>query len=40
MKKSIADYKERALKNMSKIRGGGDDGAIDRDKVKTPRKAR
>lgn len=40
MKKSIADFQERALKNMSKIKGGGDGATIDRDKVKLPAKAR
>ncbi len=37
MKKALKDYKGRALKNLDKIRGGGDDAPIDRDKIKTPK---
>ena len=42
MKKSIKDFQERALKNLSTVRGGGDDATgvidapIDRDKIKVP----
>lgn len=36
MKKSLKDYKARELKNLSKIKGGGDDGPIDRDKIRRP----
>lgn len=37
MKKVLKDFKGRALKNLDKIRGGGDDGPIDRDKIKRPK---
>ena len=33
MKKTLNDYKKRTLKNLTKIKGG-EDGPIDRDKVK------
>ncbi len=36
MKKTLKDYRERALKNLGKIKGGGD-SVIDRDKVRRPR---
>lgn len=36
MKKSLKDFKDRALKNLNKIKGGGD-GGIDRDKVIRPK---
>lgn len=36
MKKSLKDYRGRALKNLEKIKGGGDT-VIDRDKVRRPR---
>lgn len=36
MKKSLQDFKSRALKNLEKIKGGGTQGGIDRDKVKRP----
>ncbi len=32
MKKTLSDYKKRALKNLIKIKGG-QDGPVDRDKV-------
>lgn len=32
MKKTLNDYRKRALKNLTKIRGG-QDGPVDRDKV-------
>lgn len=32
MKKTLNDYRKRALKNLTKIKGGKD-GPIDRDKV-------
>lgn len=35
MRKTMKDYKERAIKNLEKIRGGGcGDGTIERDKIK------
>ena len=37
MKKSLKDYKGRALKHLNKIKGGGDDAVIDRDKVRRPK---
>lgn len=37
MKKVLKDFERRALKNLEKIRGGGDDGPIDRDKIKRPK---
>ncbi|WP_157717416.1 hypothetical protein [Christiangramia echinicola] len=41
MKKVLKDFKERSLKDLSKIQGGGDTigvgGVIDRDKIKTPK---
>lgn len=33
MKKTMKDYRKRAIKNLEKIRGGGD-GTIDKDKIK------
>ncbi|WP_262888045.1 hypothetical protein [Arenibacter sp. 6A1] len=37
MRKKIEDYKKRALKNLTKIKGGGDiDGPIDKDKIRRP----
>ena len=36
MKKELKDYKERAIKNLNGIRGGGE-APIDRDKIKTPK---
>ena len=36
----MQDFKEKALKNPSKIRGGGEEGPIDRDKVRVPKKGR
>lgn len=35
MKKSLKDFKARALKNLEKIKGGGTEG-IDRDKIRRP----
>lgn len=35
MKKFVRDYQERAIKNLSSVRGG-DGGSIDRDKIKVP----
>jgi len=40
MKKVLKDFEGRALKNLDKIRGGGDDGVIDRDKMKIPKTGR
>lgn len=37
MKKKVEDFRTRALKNLDKIRGGGADSPIDRDKVRTPK---
>ncbi|SHJ63362.1 hypothetical protein SAMN04487911_12826 [Arenibacter nanhaiticus] len=37
MKKKLEDYKKRALRNLTKIKGGGEDGPIDRDKIRKPR---
>lgn len=37
MKKTLKDFKGRALNNLSKIKGGGDDSVIDRDKVRRPK---
>lgn len=38
MKKKLKDFKERALPNLNKIKGGGESAAgIDRDKVRLPR---
>tara|TARA_B100001146_G_C15886826_1_gene308512 strand:- start:119 stop:247 length:129 start_codon:yes stop_codon:yes gene_type:complete len=37
MKKELKDYKERAIKNLNQIKGGGEDGPIDRDKIKVPK---
>lgn len=37
MKKVLKDFKGRSLKNLDKIRGGGEEGAIDRDKIKRPK---
>jgi hypothetical protein len=37
MKKELKDFKERALKNLNQIKGGGEDVPIDRDKIKTPK---
>lgn len=33
MRKTMKDYRKRALKNTKKIQGGGD-GTIDKDKIK------
>lgn len=35
MKKTIKDFRDRALPNLNKIKGGG--GGIDRDKVIRPK---
>ncbi|WP_262710271.1 MULTISPECIES: hypothetical protein [Antarcticibacterium] len=41
MKKSLQDFKPRALKNLEKIKGGtGGGGAIDRDKVRRPKQGK
>lgn len=39
MKKSLKDFKSRALRNLNKIKGGGDHSVsvIDRDKVRRPK---
>lgn len=37
MKKSLQDYQGRALKNLEKIKGGGESPVIDRDKVRRPK---
>ena len=39
MKKSLKDFRNRELKNLDKIKGGGDHTAsvIDRDKVRRPK---
>lgn len=37
MKKSLKDFKSRELKNLDKIKGGGNDNVIDRDKVRRPK---
>ena len=34
MRKTMKDYRNRAIKNLDKIRGGGGDGTIDKDKIK------
>lgn len=36
MKKKLSDFKTRALKDLSKIKGGGGPNPIDRDKVRRP----
>ena len=36
MKKTLKDYQGRALKNLEKIKGGGNP-VIDRDKVRRPK---
>ncbi|WP_281502446.1 hypothetical protein [Arenibacter sp. S6351L] len=38
MRKKMEDFKKRALKNLTKIKGGGDDGPIDTDKIKRPKR--
>ncbi|MDX1279542.1 MULTISPECIES: hypothetical protein [Flavobacteriaceae] len=40
MKKKMEEFKSRALKDLTKIKGGGDDGPIDRDKIKRPKRRR
>ncbi|WP_373055463.1 hypothetical protein [Zunongwangia sp. H14] len=37
MKKSLKDYRNRALKNLDQIKGGGGGSVIDRDKVRRPK---
>ncbi|MCR9229006.1 MAG: hypothetical protein NXH90_16425 [Flavobacteriaceae bacterium] len=37
-RKVLQQYKKRALQHLDKIRGGRDDGGIDRDRVKRQRK--
>tara|TARA_R110000868_G_scaffold120284_4_gene319350 strand:- start:145 stop:270 length:126 start_codon:yes stop_codon:yes gene_type:complete len=37
MRKKMEDFKKRALKNLTKIKGGGD-GPIDTDKIKKPKR--
>ncbi|MCR9229007.1 MAG: hypothetical protein NXH90_16430 [Flavobacteriaceae bacterium] len=37
-RKVLQQYKKRALQHLEKVRGGADDGGIDRDKVKRFRK--
>ncbi len=37
MKKELKDFKGRVLPNLNKIKGGGAEGAIDRDKVMRPK---
>ncbi|PTX43573.1 hypothetical protein C8P64_2102 [Christiangramia gaetbulicola] len=37
MKKALKDYRGRAIKNLNQIKGGGDEGPIDRDKLKVPK---
>lgn len=39
MRKKIEDYKKRALKSLTKIKGGGDD-IIDTDKIRRPKRRR
>lgn len=36
MKKSLKDFKGKALKNLNKIKGGGE-AVIDRDKIRIPK---
>lgn len=36
MKKTLKDFEARAFKNLEKIKGGGNDGPVDRDKIKIP----
>lgn len=40
MKKELKDFKGRVLPNLSKIKGGGADGPIDRDKIPRPKNGR
>ncbi len=40
MKKELKDFKGRVLPNLHKIKGGGDDGVIDRDKIRRPKNGR
>ena len=37
MKKSLQEFKPRALKNLEKIKGGGEQRGVDRDKVLRPK---
>ena len=37
MKKELKDFKGRVLSNLIKIKGGGAEGTIDRDKVIRPK---
>ena len=37
MKKELKDFKGRILPNLNKIKGGGAEGVIDRDKVIRPK---
>lgn len=37
MKKELKDFKGRVLPNLNKIKGGGAEEAIDRDKVRRPK---
>ncbi|MDT0677789.1 hypothetical protein [Autumnicola musiva] len=37
MKKSLEDYRNRAVKNIDRIKGGGDGSVLDRDKVRRPK---
>lgn len=38
MRKSLNDFRSRALKNLNKVKGGGEeDGGIDRDKIRLPK---
>lgn len=39
MRKTMEDYQKRALKNTMKIQGG-DDGTVDKDKIKRISKKR
>jgi len=34
----LQQYKKRALQHLDKVRGGRDDGGIDKDRVKRQRK--
>tara|TARA_R110000850_G_scaffold136380_1_gene257500 strand:+ start:106 stop:234 length:129 start_codon:yes stop_codon:yes gene_type:complete len=38
MRKKMEEFKKRALKNLTKIKGGGGDGPIDTDKIKRPKR--
>ncbi|MFD2789288.1 hypothetical protein KCTC52924_01967 [Arenibacter antarcticus] len=40
MRKKMEEFKSRALKDLTKIKGGGEDGPIDTDKIRRPGRKR